>query len=575
MTGSYARHVVMGDSASQGAITAVGVNTFDRARAWPYAMREQWATLGIPTNGTGFVRINDNNLGLVNWTVNGTVYGWTGVTGTWSNANLYYAITTVNGSTATFTADRSGSIGEVHYRDSGGATFSVSVDGATSGVGFGTVTTTAARATTWKKLRLTGLNIKPGSTVKITVTTAGTGAAFSGVAVFSPDKGVIVDVLAQSGSFAYGPGTGNNTWADPNTLQAAFKDVAGRSRSLTGTSVSGSPTFTLATGTATADDVGLPIDEFPDTAGRMYPANTYIAAFVDATHVTMSNNAIQTQATARPINFGRDPSCLHIEIGGNDETNIGTYGGLATSLANVRATITTWRNLFPKSDCIIHLVQEVAPSLASAATIDAFQKMYFQLGEDLNVPVYDWRDRTGTYAQALANGDMGDYGVHLTPGTYASIGAAMANMFGGGSGNPQNWRMPIEWGDLTNKGYTDAKDFAPIPPWNQDGTLTVRAGTRRWYNTTGRTLTVKEIRAYCVTAPTGAAIIVDVNKNGTTMYTTQANRPTIAVSTTSVVAALPDVLTLAPGDYMTVDIDQIGSTIAGADLTVQPTLLVS
>jgi hypothetical protein len=111
--------------------------------------------------------------------------------------------------------------------------------------------------------------------------------------------------------------------------------------------------------------------------------------------------------------------------------------------------------------------------------------------------------------------------------------------------------------------------LAPIPPWKQNGTLVVKTGTDRWYNDTGRMIQVRAVRATVGTAPTGSSIIVDVKKNGTTMYTTTGNRPTIAVSTTTTAATLPDVTFLSPGDYMTVDIAQVGSTVAGADLTVQ------
>lgn len=70
------------------------------------------------------------------------------------------------------------------------------------------------------------------------------------------------------------------------------------------------------------------------------------------------------------------------------------------------------------------------------------------------------------------------------------------------------------------------------------------------------------------TAPTGSSLIFDVNKNGTTIFTTQGNRPTIASSGNSSSAAIPDVTTLTTGDYLTVDIDQIGATVPGANLTV-------
>jgi hypothetical protein len=69
-------------------------------------------------------------------------------------------------------------------------------------------------------------------------------------------------------------------------------------------------------------------------------------------------------------------------------------------------------------------------------------------------------------------------------------------------------------------------------------------------------------------APTGAAAIVDVNKNGTTIFTTQANRPTFAIGSTSATVGQFLRTTVTDGDYLSVDIDQIGSTAAGTDLTV-------
>lgn len=99
------------------------------------------------------------------------------------------------------------------------------------------------------------------------------------------------------------------------------------------------------------------------------------------------------------------------------------------------------------------------------------------------------------------------------------------------------------------------------------GTLTVTTGTQRL--PIDGTYTIVGTRLAVGTAPTGASLIIDVNKNGTTIYTTQANRPTIAAAANAGgPGATPDVTTLAAGDYLTVDIDQIGSSVAGADLTV-------
>lgn len=72
------------------------------------------------------------------------------------------------------------------------------------------------------------------------------------------------------------------------------------------------------------------------------------------------------------------------------------------------------------------------------------------------------------------------------------------------------------------------------------------------------------------TAPTGADIIVDVNKNGTTIFTTQANRPRVVAGAFSTAAEVTNmnVTSIAAGDYITIDVDQVGSTVAGSDLSV-------
>jgi hypothetical protein len=101
------------------------------------------------------------------------------------------------------------------------------------------------------------------------------------------------------------------------------------------------------------------------------------------------------------------------------------------------------------------------------------------------------------------------------------------------------------------------------------GALTVQSGAHRIYNDTGATLTIRSVRASVGTAPTGAAILVDVNIGGTTIFTTQGNRPSIAVSTNTAKVTNMSVTTIADGGYFTVDVDQIGSTVAGSDLTVQ------
>lgn len=82
------------------------------------------------------------------------------------------------------------------------------------------------------------------------------------------------------------------------------------------------------------------------------------------------------------------------------------------------------------------------------------------------------------------------------------------------------------------------------------------------------TFRITKAWAYAKTGPTGAALLFDINKNGTTIWATQGNRLTIADGQTSGNQTSFDTTTLTAGDILTIDVDQIGSTIAGQDITV-------
>lgn len=143
-------------------------------------------------------------------------------------------------------------------------------------------------------------------------------------------------------------------------------------------------------------------------------------------------------------------------------------------------------------------------------------------------------------------------------------------------------RLPVvgsdndTWGNVLNDYLNVAHNsdgsarVAVVLPYSCGGVLTTGAGTFRLYNDSGNSWTIHNVRASVGTAPTGASVIIDINVDGTTIFSTQANRPTIAVSTnTSGLVSNMNTTTVANGSYMTVDIDQIGSTVAGSDLTVQ------
>jgi hypothetical protein len=88
--------------------------------------------------------------------------------------------------------------------------------------------------------------------------------------------------------------------------------------------------------------------------------------------------------------------------------------------------------------------------------------------------------------------------------------------------------------------------------------------------------TILGVTARINTPSAGASVICDVDKiagggagAGTTIFTTTGNRPTIAAAayrTTS--APTPNVTAIAEGDVIRPRISQIGSTTAGANLTL-------
>jgi len=112
---------------------------------------------------------------------------------------------------------------------------------------------------------------------------------------------------------------------------------------------------------------------------------------------------------------------------------------------------------------------------------------------------------------------------------------------------------------------TPAPKEIGIAATSESEALTVGAGKvsiRMPYN-----MTLTSIVAYVTTAPTGANVIVDVNKNGTTIFSA---RPQIVAGTlTTYGGAIPGVIStasLAINDVISFDIDQIGSTSSGSGL---------
>jgi len=186
----------------------------------------------------------------------------------------------------------------------------------------------------------------------------------------------------------------------------------------------------------------------------------------------------------------------------------------------------------------------------------------------------------GTYGTATAGVAVTvDAKGRLTTVTTNTITPAIGNITGLGAGiatalaiNTGSAGAPVLYngalgtpsgGTLTN---CTVRDAFVIPC--SDETTALTTGTKFTFRMPyGMTLTSVLIEVG--TAPTGSVLIVDVKENGTSIFST---KPQIAISATdsdggAVTGVLSDT-SLARRSVITVIVDQIGSTIAGAGLKV-------
>jgi hypothetical protein len=117
---------------------------------------------------------------------------------------------------------------------------------------------------------------------------------------------------------------------------------------------------------------------------------------------------------------------------------------------------------------------------------------------------------------------------------------------------------------------TQLPTMGRIQPFSSSGLLMTEVGTHRLYNDSANPWTILSVRANVGIPSAGSSVIIDINVDGATIFTSQGNRPTVtAGSYTSGKRTNMNITTVPVGSYLTVDVDQVGSTTPGSDLTVQ------
>lgn len=143
---------------------------------------------------------------------------------------------------------------------------------------------------------------------------------------------------------------------------------------------------------------------------------------------------------------------------------------------------------------------------------------------------------------------------------YGYSGSSGWTSIGGGGG-----------GSVTSVNGDTGVVIVPVPIGIacSDETTALTTGTAKATFRTPFAMTLTGVRASVTTAPTGAVLTVDINEGGASILSTKITID--ATEKTSTTASIPPVISdtsLADDAEITIDIDTIGSTIAGAGLKV-------
>ena len=201
---------------------------------------------------------------------------------------------------------------------------------------------------------------------------------------------------------------------------------------------------------------------------------------------------------------------------------------------------------------------------------DSAEAEYSSSGSTLMDNLAHDRYRLTTYMNQVASYSSGSLGA-ASAGGYPSWGSG-ASIVGFSPGSPAGvYSVQTAIEATYNEAVSATSGLSSMFMWHTfvwsvEGAVAPASLPLEW--SVPGPMTIDHVYLRCKDTPSGGSIIVDVNKNGSTIFSTQANRPKIAAGDKSGASGTPDVTSVTTNDYLTADVDEAGSIFAGTNLTI-------
>jgi len=334
---------------------------------------------------------------------------------------------------------------------------------------------------------------------------------------------------------------------------------------------------TANTGVLTSGS-GLTLLDFPSIA-LSGPLNTYNSTTWNGSRKFATEDAVRDkiETLSAGLAIGAFTGTASYPAG---TRYVGTVGAAATATVsltsgqmvafNVRAT-TADRILTLAGATIYRVGYTYTPVTSLTLKQDVVHKVelyhngtFVELTDSVADDVALGTDTSGNYIATLTDSGAGEL-TFTGSGEGATMTAAIASSIARDVEVAAAYQ-PLD-GDLTalaTNGHRVAYGAAA-----SDETTAITTGTGKVTFRLPHAMTLTAVRASVTTAPTGATILIDINEGGTTVLSTKMMiDATEKTSTTATTAYVISDAALADDAEITIDFDQVGSTVAGAGVKV-------